>query len=188
MPITPVVCLHLHHASYEMPLIIRHQFLYVKLKTQLLLLSDHPVLSLINKDCWQVRFPDSSGFCSFDTVCSQRLRLFTSFSLPLPYASQYSSMTCAETCIRPPLTFHPPDCVCAFIAPVFFLQAGDLYYQLVKTYTNGSKTSARVGCGVHIADRNFRHSILMNKFSTSFPNCLPCSRLGPAPHLLVKTS
>jgi len=54
----------LHHACNEMPLIIKHKFLCLKFKAHLLSFSDHPALSL-TEDCWQERFPDSPGFCSF---------------------------------------------------------------------------------------------------------------------------
>jgi len=59
----PVICLH--HACNEMPLNIRHKFLCLKFKAHLLSFSDHPALSL-TEDCWQERFPDSLGFCSFN--------------------------------------------------------------------------------------------------------------------------
>jgi len=60
---TAVTCLH--HACNVMPLNIKHKFLFLKFKADLLSFSDHPALSL-TEDCWQERFPDSIGFCSFN--------------------------------------------------------------------------------------------------------------------------
>jgi len=62
MASTPLTCLH--HACDEMPLLIRHKFLCLKLKGHLLTFSEHPAQSLI-EGCWQERFPDSPSFCSY---------------------------------------------------------------------------------------------------------------------------
>jgi len=60
---TPVICPL--HACNQMPLNIRHKFLCLKFKARLLSFSDHPALSF-TEDCWQERFPDFPGFCSFN--------------------------------------------------------------------------------------------------------------------------
>jgi len=55
----------------------------------------------------------------------------------------------------------------AFVALVFSSHLQHTYDEFVKIYTDGSKTSARAGCGIYIADRNLRYSITINKVSSS---------------------
>ena len=76
---TTVICLH--HACNEMPLNIKHKFLYLKFKAHLLSFSDP-----LTEDCWQEHFPDLPGFCSFNMFT--RLRLIIPFSPPLRCASR----------------------------------------------------------------------------------------------------
>jgi len=95
MASTSVICLH--HACDEMPLNIKHKFLCLKFKTHLLSFTDHPTLSFI-EGCWQERFPDSPGFCSFTMFTKiQDGHSITAAAFAYP---EYSSLVVAETCWR----------------------------------------------------------------------------------------
>jgi len=54
-----------------------------------------------------------------------------------------------------------------FDAPAFSSHLHNMYDQFVKIYSDGSKTSARAGCGIYIADKNLRYSITLNKFPSA---------------------
>jgi len=112
---TPVICLH--HACIEMPLNIRHKFLCLKIKAHLLSFSDHPALTL-TEDCWQERFPDSPGFCSFNmfTKTEVDLSVFAATPVRIPNIPPRS--------IRKPvidliLLQFVRQTASAFVAPVF---------------------------------------------------------------------
>jgi len=147
-----------------MPLNIRHKFLCLKFKAHLWSFSDHPALSF-TEDCWQERFPDSPGFCSFN--------IFTKTEV------DHSVFAAAPVRIRniPPWSIRIPvidltllqfvrQTASAFVAPVFSSHLHNIYDQFVKIYTDGSKTSERAGCGIYIADRYLRYSITINKLSS----------------------
>jgi len=74
-----------------MPLLIRHKFLCLKFKAHLLTFSDHPAQSLI-EDCWQERFPDSPGFCSYNmfTKVAVDHSLFAAAPLRIPNIPPWS--------------------------------------------------------------------------------------------------
>ena len=145
-----------------MPLIIKHKFLCLKFKAHLLSFSDHPALSL-TEDCWQERFPD---YLVSALLCSQRLRLIIPFSPPIRCAFRIFRLGRYENLSSTSLLQFVRQTASAFVAPVFTSHLHNIYYQFVKIYTDGSKTSERAGCGIYIADRNLRYSITINKFSS----------------------
>jgi len=135
------------------------------LKARLLSFSDHPALS-ITEDCWQERFRDSPGFCLFNMFTKTEVdhSVFTAAPVRIPNIPPWS--------IQKPvidLTFlrFVRQTASAFVALVFSSHLHNIYDQFVKIYTDGSKTSARAGCGIYIADRNLRYSITINKFFSS---------------------
>jgi len=160
---TPVICLH--HACNEMPLNINHKFLCLKFKARLLSFSDHPVLSL-TEDCWQERFPDSPGFCSFNTLTKTEVdpSVFAAAPVRIPNIPPWSMQ---KPVIDLTLLQFVRQTASAFVEPVFSSHVHNIYDQFVKIYTDGSKISERAGCGIYIADRNLRYSITINKFSSS---------------------
>jgi len=134
---TPVICFH--HAYNEMPLNIKQKFLCLKFKAHLLSFNDHPSLSL-TEDCWQERFPDSPGFCSFNVCTKTEVdhSVYSAASVRIPNIPPWS--------IQKPvidLTLLPfvRQTASAFVAPVFSSHLHNIYNQFVKTYTDGSKTS-----------------------------------------------
>jgi len=65
-------------------------------------------------------------------------------------------------------TVCPSDGICIRCTGFLFAFAQYIYDQIVKIYTDGSKTSERAGCGMYIADRNLWYSItISNKLSSS---------------------
>jgi len=137
----------------------------MRFKAHLLSFSHHPALSL-TEDCWQESFPVSPGFYSFN--------MFTKTE------DDHSVFAPAPVRILnvPPWSIQNPviDLIIlqfvrqrasAFVAPALFSHLHNIYDQFVKIYTDGSKTSERAGCGIYIADKNLRHSITINKFSSS---------------------
>ena len=119
-----------------------------------------------SEDCWQERFPDSSGFCSFN--------MFTKTEV------DHSVVAAAPVRIPniPPLSIRKPvinltllqfvrQMASAFVAMAFSSHLHNIYDQFVKIYSDGSKTSERAGCGLYIAGKNLRYSITMKKFSSS---------------------
>jgi len=134
---TPVICPH--HACSDMPLNIKHKFLCLKFKAHFMSFSDQPALSL-SEDCWQERFPDSPGFCSFN--------MFTKTEV------DHSVFAATPVCITsfPPWTMQKPvidltllqfvrQTASGFVAAFFFSHLKNIYDQFVKIYTDGSKTT-----------------------------------------------
>ena len=158
---TPVICLH--HACNEMPLNIKHKFLCLKFKAHLLSFSDHPALSL-TEDCWQERFPDSPGFCSFNMFTELDHSIFAAAPVRIPNIPPWSTQ---KPVIDLTLLQFVRQTASAFVAPVFSSRLHNIYDQFVKIYTDVSKTSERAACGIYIGDRNLRYSFTMNKLSSS---------------------
>jgi len=146
-----------------MPLHIKHKFLCVKFKAHLLSFSDHPALSL-TEDCWQERFPDSPGFCSFNMFTELDHSIFAAAPVRIPNIPPWSTQ---KPVIDLTLLQFVRQTASAFVAPVFSSRLHNIYDQFVKIYTDGSKTSERAGYGIYIADRNLRYCITINKFSSS---------------------
>jgi len=160
---TLVICLY--HACNEMPLNIRHKVLCLKFNARLLSFSDHPALSL-TEDCWQERFPDSPGFCSFNMITKTEAdhSVFASAPVRIPNIPPCSIQ---KPVIDLTLLQFVRQTASALVAPVFSSHLKNIHDQFVKIHTEGSKTSEQAGCGIYIADRNLRYSIIINKFSSS---------------------
>ena len=141
-----VICLH--HACNEMPLNIKRQFLCLKFKAHLLSVSDHPALSL-TEDCWQERFPDSPGFCSFNMFTKTEVdhSVFAAAPVRIPNILPCSIL---KTVIDLTRLHFVRQTAFAFVAPVFSSHLKNIYDQFVKSYTDGSKTSERADCGIYI--------------------------------------
>ena len=162
MASTPLNCLH--HAFDEMPSLIRHKFC-LKFKAHLLSFSDHPALSLL-EDCWQERFPDSPGFCSYNmfTKVAVDHSLFAAAPLRIPNLPHWSLQ---KPLVDPALWQFVHQTTSAFVVLLFWSHWHNIYDQCVKIYTDGSKTSTRTVCGTYIADKNLKYSIAINNFSSS---------------------
>jgi len=132
---TLVICLH--HACNEMPLNIKHKFLFLKFNAHLLSFSDHPALSL-TEDCWQERFPDSPGFCSLNmfTKTEADHSVFASAPVRIPNIPPCSIQ---KLVIDLTLLQFVRQAASAFVAPVFSSHLHKIYDQFVKIYTDGSK-------------------------------------------------
>jgi len=144
---------------------IKHKFLCLKFKAHFLSFSDHPALSL-TEHCWQERFPDSPGFCSFNMSTKTEVdpSVFAAAPVRIPNIPPWSIQ---KPVIDLTLVQFVHQTASAFVAPVFSSHLHNMYDQFVKIYTDGSKTSERAGCGIYIVDRNLRYSITINKFSSS---------------------
>ena len=150
MASTPLICLH--HACVEMPLLIRHKFLCLKFKAHLLTFNDHPAQSLHEAD-WQELFPDSPSFCSYNmfTMVAVDHSLFAAAPLRMPNVPPWSLQ---KSLADFALLQFVHQTTSAFVAPLFWSHLHNKYDQCVKIYTDGSKTSARAGCGICIAEKN----------------------------------
>jgi len=121
-----------YHACNEMPLTMKHKFLWLKFKAHLLSFSDHPALSL-TEDCWQERFPDSPGFCSFNLFTKTEVdqSVFAAAPVRIPNIPPWS--------IRKPvidltLVQFVRQTASAFVAPVFSSHLHNIYDQFVNLY------------------------------------------------------
>jgi len=144
---------------------IRYKFLCLKFKAHLLSFSDHPALSL-TEDCWQERFPDSPGFCSFNIFTKTEVDLSVFAAAPV-HIPNIPPRSIRKPVIDLAILQFVRQTASAFVAPVFFSHLKNICDQFVKIYSDGSKTSEQAGCGIYIADRNLRYFFTINKFSSS---------------------
>jgi len=119
---SPVICLH--HACHEMPFNIRHKFLCLKFKALLLSFSD---LSS-TEDCWQERFPDSPGFCSFHMFTKTEVdhSVFAAAPVRIPNTPPWSIQ---KPVIDLTLLQFVRQRASAFVAPVFSSHLKNIYDQ-----------------------------------------------------------
>jgi len=148
-----------------MPLFIRHRLLCLKYEAHLLKFSDHPCLSLI-KDCWQEGFPDTSDFCSFNLFTKTEFSQnnFTGDTLQI---SNLPTWVLRKPVVDLTLLHFVHQTRSVFIAPVFASHLHNMYDQFVRICTDGSKTLTKAGCGIYIADKNLKYSLVINPFSSS---------------------
>ena len=127
----------LHHECNKMLLNIKHKFLCLKFKAHRLSFNDHPALS-VTEDCWQERFPDSPGFCSFNMFTKTEVD-HSVFRRRSGVHPEYSSLVNTNTRHWPhSLTVCPSDGIC-ILCTGFLFTFENIYDQFVKIYTDDQK-------------------------------------------------
>ena len=160
MKSTPLICLQ--HACQEMPVNLRHKYLFLRLRAHLCTFSAHPALSVVT-DSWHEAFPDVAGFFSFNQMTKQLWPNdhFNAITLLIPNKPVWLIP-------RPTIDLHMQAYNHAsnqtVILQAYLSHSHGHYAHHTHIYTDGSKTTSRACCGMYVLQSGNKTSIGLNKY------------------------